>query len=58
MQEQLRGLVAKALDFQASSRDRRQQFETDRRQELRKKFSVKIPRPHNLSGSSKIILST
>ena len=56
-QQTLRGLVDKTTAQQSKV----QQFETDRRQRLGvRKFSVKILRPHNSSGSSKIkiILST
>jgi hypothetical protein len=55
-QQELHGLVDKTMTQQSKI----EQLETNRRQELGFKFSVKIPRPYNSSGNSKIkiILST
>jgi hypothetical protein len=55
-QQELRGLVDKTTTQQSKV----QQFKTNRQQGLGLKFSVKIPRPFNSSGNSKIkiILST
>jgi hypothetical protein len=43
------------VDKTTAQQSKAQQFETDRRQGFGlRNFSVKIPRPHNSTGSSKI----